>query len=310
MTTILAGSANRALGAAVAAELGAPLGALTTDRYPDGELRVRLGDGLLGGDVYIIQPTSPPVNEHLVELLIIADACRRACAERITAVVPYVGYARADERGACGEPITARMVADVMQCVGIARVIALDLHAPHVEGFFRAPIENVSAVPLLADTVRGCVDDAAVVVAPNVGRIALATRYATALGLPIAVVHGWGTAGTSRSAAGQHVAGDVDGRRCIIADDIIATGATMAATAHALRAAGALPGTTGVATHGLLLSGAIARMRAAGIDAVLTTNSVLPREQSSWFARTSSIAPMLAASIRQYEAAPSLVAHH
>ena len=153
---VFAGSANYALAADVARELGVELGACTIDRFPDGEVSIRIDTSVRGRDVFVVQPTSPPVNEHLMELLTFADACRRADARRITALVPYFGYARSDKRQGARSPVTARAVADMMQAVGIGRVVTVDAHTPQIEGFFHIPIDDLSAAPPLCAAL-GCV---------------------------------------------------------------------------------------------------------------------------------------------------------
>jgi ribose-phosphate pyrophosphokinase len=147
--TIFAGTANPTLAREIARELGVPIGASAIDRFPDGEVAVQLLEPVRRKEVFLVQPISPPVNDHLVELLALADACRRAVAERITAIVPYFGYARADKRHGRREPITGRVVADLLQAVGIAHVITVDLHTPQIEGFFHAPVDSLTAVPTL-----------------------------------------------------------------------------------------------------------------------------------------------------------------
>src|SRR5215218_3468633 len=169
--TVIGGTANLPLAEATARALGMRLGERAVERFPDGEVEVRLGESVRGHQVYIVQPTTPPVNDNLVELLLLADACRRASAERVTAVVPYFGYARSDRRHGAGAAVGARVVADLMEAVGVAEVITLDLHTPQVEGFFRVPVDGLSALPLLADAARGRLAPDAVVVAPDAGRV-------------------------------------------------------------------------------------------------------------------------------------------
>jgi len=167
---IFAGTANPDLARAVARELGVRLGACAVERFPDGEVSVRLEESVRGREVFVVQPTSPPVNEHLVELLAFADACRRASAARTTAVVPYFGYARADKRHGRREPITASVVADLFEAVGIAHVLTVDVHAPQIEGFFRIPMDSLTAVPALCEALGGRLHGGAVVVSPELTR--------------------------------------------------------------------------------------------------------------------------------------------
>src|SRR5688572_7106388 len=187
--TIFAGTANPHLAALIARELDVRLGASVVERFPDGEISVRLDEPVRGREVFIVQPTGPPVNEHLVELLAFADACRRASAERITAVVPYFGYARADKRHGRREPITASMVADLLQAVGVDHVVTVDVHAPQLEGFFRIPVDNLTAVPTLCDALRKHLPEKIVVVSPDAGRVSMASEYAHRLGTSVVVLH-------------------------------------------------------------------------------------------------------------------------
>jgi ribose-phosphate pyrophosphokinase len=176
--TIISGTANPALAKTVAGQLGTEVSACVVDRYPDGDVAVRLLASVRRKEVFLVQPTSPPVNEHLIELLALADACRRAGAARITAIVPFFGYGRADKRHGRREPIMARVVADLLQIVGISHVVTLDLHTPQIEGFFHAPVDSLTAVPTLCQALRERVPADLVVVSPDVGRMGMATRYA------------------------------------------------------------------------------------------------------------------------------------
>ena len=185
---VFSGTANRRLAQAVADELGAGLGECTIERFPDGEVAVSIAESVRRKAVFIVQPTAPPVNEHLVELLVFADACRRASAAQVTAVIPYFGYARQDKRHGEREPITARMVADVLQAVGINHVVTVDIHAPQIEGFFHVPVDSLTAVPTLCDSLRDRFPAGSVVVSPDAGRVKMATEYAHRLGGPVIVL--------------------------------------------------------------------------------------------------------------------------
>ena len=187
--TIFAGRANVALATSVAVEMGARLGACSVERFPDGELSVRLDEPVRGREVFIIQPTSPPVNDHLIELLAFADACRRASAAHVTAIIPYFGYSRADKRYGRREPITASMVAELLQVVGVNHVVTIDLHAPQIEGFFHIPVDSLTAAPVMVESLRRGLPADTVVVSPDEGRVCMATEYARLLGAPVAVLH-------------------------------------------------------------------------------------------------------------------------
>lgn len=178
---LFGGTAHPELATSIAHVLGVRLGACQVERFPDGELSVQLLESVRGKEVFVVQPTSPPVNDHLVELLAWADVCRRSTAARVTAIVPYFGYARADKRNCRREPITASMVATLMQAAGIDHVLTLDLHTPQVEGFFRIPVNMLTAVPTLCDKLRERLPEGTVVLSPDAGRVRLATAYAERL---------------------------------------------------------------------------------------------------------------------------------
>ena len=298
---IIAGSANAVLASAVAAELELPLSACTIERFSDGELSVRVEESVRGRDVFLIQATAPPVNDHLVELLLVADACRRAAASRIVAVVPYFGYARSDRRLGRRTPISARAMAELMTCSGIAHVVTLDLHAPQIEGFFHIPVDNLTAVPRLCVELHDVVPNDAVIVSPDLGGVRLAVEYGQRLGMPTAVCHKQRLSGTVVKVA--QVIGEVRGRPCVIIDDMITTGGTIAECARALVAAGAQPGFTVAATHGLFVEGAREKLAAAGVREIFATDSVAVEDGGVPPVHRISVAPLLARAIRH------LVAH-
>ncbi len=302
--TILAGTANPALAAAIARDLGVQVGACVIDRFPDGEVAVRLLEPVRRKEVFLVQPTSPPVNDHLVELLALADACRRAAAARITAIVPYFGYGRADKRHGRREPITGRMVADVLEAVGIAHVVTVDLHTPQIEGFFFAPVDSLTAVPTLCRALRDRLPPDVVVVSPDAGRVRLATLYAQRLGVPVVVLHKRRESGTETEVT--HVVGDVAGRPCLIVDDIVSTGGTVAESIRALLAVGARPEIVVAATHGVLLVGARDKLDQAGVREVWVTDTV-PVDDKDWArVRVVSIAPVIAGALERFLADGSI----
>lgn len=269
---VFAGPASPALGAAVARALGVALGKRVLERFPDGEWRVEVEDSVRGHDVYIVQATSPPVGENLLALLLLADACRRAGAARLTAVVPYFGYARQDRRASGRGPVGARLMADLIGAGRLSRVVAVDLHSGALEGFFELPLEHLTSVPLLAAAVRPYVPENGVVVAPDLGAAKLADRYARLLELPAAVVHKKRVSGDAVSVSG--VTGDVKGRVPILVDDMITTAATAVAAIEALLAEGCEPGIVLVATHGLFVGPAVERLAGVPIRRVIVTDSV------------------------------------
>ena len=292
---ILAGSANPTLAHAIAGLLGVAMGKSEVERFPDGEIHVEIRDTVRGHDVYLVQPTSPPADRHLLELLLLADACRRAGGLRLTAVVPYLGYARQDRRARGREAVGARVVADLFRAGKIDRVVAVDLHSGALEGFFAMPVEHLTAVPLLAEALRPSLDPQSVIVAPDLGAAKLADRYAHLLGLPVAVIHKVRVSGAEVTV--RAVTGEVRGRRPLIVDDMITTGGTIAAAVEALVAAGALPEATVAATHGLFVGAAAERLGKASIRRLIVTDSVVPSAEQPLVLERSSIAPLLASAI-------------
>jgi ribose-phosphate pyrophosphokinase len=301
---ILAGTANPELAAAIARELGVSVAGCVVDRFPDGEVSVRLLEPVRRKEIFLVQPTSPPVNDHLVELLALADACRRSAAARITAVVPYFGYGRADKRHGRREPITGRMVADLLEAVGIAHVVTIDLHTPQIEGFFFAPVDSLTAVPTLAGALADRLPPDVVVVSPDAGRVGLATRYAERLGAPVVVLHKRRVSGVETEVT--RVVGDVAGRACLIVDDIIATAGTVAEGVKALLAAGARPEMVLVATHGLFLPGAREKLDQSAVREVVVTDTVRVGDKDWPRLRVASIAPLVAGALKRFLADGSL----
>lgn len=270
--SIFSGTSNPRLAEAVAQALGVPLAAAVVDRFPDGEVTVHLQEPVRRKEVFIVQPTSPPVNDHLIELLAFADACRRASAAQITAVVPYFGYARADKRHGHREPITASMVAVLLQAVGINHVITVDLHASQIEGFFHVAVDSLTAVPLLCDAMRPRLPADTVVVSPDAGRLAMATDYAQRLQTSVVLLHKTRETGTKTHVT--HLVGEVRGRTCLIVDDMIATGGTIVESIETLLGAGARPGVLVAATHALWLEGAQQQLAAAPVAEVFVTDTI------------------------------------
>jgi len=304
LLTMFAGSGNPDLAAGVAREVGVPLGARVIERFPDGETFVRLEELVRSHQVFIVQPTGPPVNDNLVELLAFVDACRRAAAAHITVVVPYFGYARQDKRHEHQEPVTASMVAYLLQAVGANHVVTVDLHAAQIEGFFRIPVDSLTAVPTLSDAVRQYLPDNLIVVSPDEGRVKMAAQYAQRLNATMAVLHKRReTATTTRV---THVVGDVRGKACLIIDDMISTGGTIAEAIEALLAAGARPEIVVAATHGPLLESAREKLKHEGIRAILVTDTIKPVIRDWPKVHVVTMAPVIASAIRRLLASESL----
>jgi ribose-phosphate pyrophosphokinase len=295
--TILSGTANPELASAIAREFDASPGECAIRRFPDGEVSIDLREPVRRRQVFIVQPTSPPVDQHLIELLALADACRRASAGQITAVVPYFGYSRSDKRHGRHEPITASMVADLMQTVGIQHVLTIDLHALQIEGFFRIPVDSLSGVSILCRALCQNLSGGTVVVSPDAGRVKMATEYAQRLGTPVIILHKRRESGMKTAVT--HVVGDIRDRPCLIVDDMISTGGTIADAVAALLDAGAKPEITVAATHGLFLDGAREQLALPAIRQVFTTDTIRNSHRSWPDLRITSVAPLLADAIRR-----------
>jgi len=296
---LLAGSACPTLAHAVAEHLGIALDEAAVARFPDGELHVEVAPSLRGRDLFLLQSTSPPVETHLLELLLLADAARRSGTARLTAVVPYFGYARQDRRVRDGEAVGARVVADMLHGAGIERIVAVDLHSPTLEGVFSDPLEHVSAVPELAEALRDVPNG--VIVAPDLGAARLADRYAEVLDLPTAVVHKTRVSGERVRV--RRLTGEVAGRTPIIVDDMISTGATVEAALASVRAAGANAGAVVAATHGLLVGDAPARLARLDLARLVMTDTVAVPSAPGLPLHVRSVAPILASAIRRLAAA-------
>lgn len=270
--TLLAGRSNPALAKATAGELGKPLARSQLHSFPDGELHVQIEESLRGHDVYLLQSTSPLAETHLLELALLADACRRAGAARLTAVMAYFGYARQDRRASGREAVGARVLADLLAAARLDRVVAVDLHSGALEGFFSPPLEHLSAIPTLVDAARPLVDAHAVVVAPDLGATKLAERYAMALQLPVAMLHKVRVSGEEVHV--RRITGEVFDRSPIIVDDMISTGGTIAAAVTALREAHCGKEISVMATHGLFAGSAAERLSQLELRALVVTDSV------------------------------------
>ncbi len=290
---IISGTANPDLTSAVANHLGVDSAGVATERFPDGELRPTV-ESVCGDDVYVIQPTGPPVNEHVVELLLLLDACRRARAARITAVVPYFGYARQDRRTSDGQAIGSSVIADAIVRAGADRLVVIDPHTPGLEAQFRIPVETLTAVTTLCGELAGELPEDTVVVAPDLGAAKLAQRYASILHGPVAIVRKYRESGATVNAL--DIAGDVRGRPVVVIDDMITTGGTIEAAVELLRSRGAAQDITVAATHGLFVHAAAARLRDLNLRRVLVTDTVAPKNTAMGI-QVSSIAPTLALAI-------------
>jgi ribose-phosphate pyrophosphokinase len=301
---LFAGSANPRLTRAIADQMGLPLGACVSERFPDGEVAVQLLEPVRQKAVFIIQATAPPVNDHLVELMAFADACRRSAAARITAIMPYFGYARSDKRHGRREPITASMVATVLQAVGIDQIVTFDLHAPQIEGFFRIPVDSLTAVPTLCEALRQQLPADVLVVSPDTGRVKMATQYAQRLDCSVVILHKQRKSGSETEVT--QIVGDVRDRPCLIIDDMISTGGTLIRSIEALLQAGARPEITIAATHGLFIAGARDKLSHESVKAILVTDTVSPPDSPWPQLQVVSIAPVVAAVLQRFQADSSI----
>lgn len=292
---LFSGSANPDLTAAIARVLDHRVSPSAVERFPDGEMSLHLDEPVRGHAVFIVQSTSPPVTENVFQILAFVDACRRASAGRVTAVVPYFGYARSDKRHARREPIIASMVAGLLQSVGLDHLVTLDLHSAQIEGFFHLPVDHLTAVPMLCDELKHRLPPGTVVVSPDEGRVHMAGQYAQVLGLSSAVLHKHRESGAETRVV--RLVGEVRNRPCLIIDDMISTGGTIARAIEALLKAGARPEITVAATHGVLVEGARAQLSHPALREILVTDTVAPHEEHWPELRVVSVAPLLAAAI-------------
>jgi ribose-phosphate pyrophosphokinase len=293
---VIAGPASERLGLEVAELLQVQALPYECRRFPDGEMQVNLHESVRGRDVYLLQSTSPPVHQHLIELLLLADACRRAGAGRLTAVVPYFGYAR-QERRTERESLGARVAADVVATGHFDRLMLIDAHTPSIEGFFDVPIDHLTAVPMLAAAAKRSLPEHSVVVAPDLGAVKRAREYGRLLQLPIALVQKRRLSGSAVEA--HEVIGDVRGRVPLIVDDMLSTGGTIEAAIDALTIAGAIEPVTVAVTHGLLVGHARDRLHCLPIRRVIAGNTVPIEDEADSQFEIVSVAPLIASAVRR-----------
>jgi ribose-phosphate pyrophosphokinase len=295
---LVCGNSNRPLAEAIAAYLSLPLSRCIVRRFADMEIFVEVQENVRGEDLFVIQSTSFPANDHLMELLIIIDALRRASARRITAVMPYFGYARQDRKSGSRTPISAKLVANMIERAGADRVLTLDLHAGQIQGFFDLPTDNLFASPVMVRDIKERYDGSGpiTVVSPDVGGVVRARGLAKRIGAPLAIVD------KRRERAGEsevmNIIGEVDGTSCILVDDIVDSGGTLCNAADALLAQGAKD-VSAYITHGVLSGGAVARITASKLKQLVITDSIQPTEavRVSRNIRVLSIAPLIAEAV-------------
>ncbi|HTN61924.1 MAG TPA: ribose-phosphate pyrophosphokinase [Devosia sp.] len=294
---LVTGNSNRALAESVASYLELPLTDCTVKRFADKEVYVEVHENVRGEDVFILQSTSFPANDNLMELLILTDALRRSSARRITAVIPYFGYARQDRKSASRTPISAKLVANLITEAGVNRVVTLDLHAAQIQGFFDIPTDNLYSAPVMVRDIRdNCDNSNVMIVSPDVGGVARARATAQRIGADLAIVD------KRRPRAGvsevMNIIGDVSGKHCILIDDIVDSGGTLMNAAEALLKAGALE-VSAYITHGVLSNGAAEKIAASKLKELVITDSIEETDliRSAANIRRISIAPLIGEAI-------------
>jgi len=294
---VFSGNANPVLAAKICAALGSTPGSVSVKTFSDGEIHLQVQENVRGADCFVVQPTCTPVDHNLMELLLMMDALKRASAARITAVLPYYGYARQDRKDRPRMPISARLVANLIQTSGADRVLSLDLHAAQIQGFFDVPVDHLFAAPVMIEYFDSIGRRDLTVVSPDAGGVERARAFAKRLNAPLAIIDKRRT--DANVAEVMHIIGEVEGRQCLIVDDLIDTAGTLVKAAEALLGQGA-GSVTACATHPVLSGEAVERIEASKILEVVVTNSIPLSEEASRCSRikTLSVAPLLARAIQ------------
>ncbi|SMP51513.1 ribose-phosphate diphosphokinase [Anoxynatronum buryatiense] len=292
---IFTGNANPELAAEIASELGVPLGRALVSTFSDGEIAVNINETVRGADVYVVQPTCPPVNEHWMELLIMIDAMKRASAGRITAVVPYYGYARQDRKAKARDPITAKLIADLVTVSGADRILTMDLHASQIQGFFNIPVDHLLGVPILVEYFQKKKLKNPVIVSPDMGSVTRARNFAQYLEAPIAIIDK--RRPKDNVAEVMNIIGDIKGYTAILVDDMIDTAGTITEASKALKKFGALD-VYACCTHPVFSGPAIERIKNSDITELVAANTIpLPPEKQLDKIKTVTVAPVFAEAI-------------
>ncbi len=298
---VVAGRATTHLAADICHELGVSLGQTNVDEFANGEIHVRYGESIRGADVFIIQShtswNGSSINDAVMEHLILVDAAKRASAKRITVVAPFYGYARQDRKASGREPITARLLADLFRRAGANRLVSVDLHSGQIQGFFDGPVDHLTAMPVLIDHLSEIDADDMVIVSPDAGRVKVAERYTSLLNADLAIVHKRRAKDQKNMVAAKEIVGEVDGRTCVLIDDMIDTGGTIVAAAELLVQQGAKRVIVAT-THGVFSGPAIDRLKNAAIESVVCTDTLpLPSEKQIDKIKVLSVAPIIARAI-------------
>ncbi len=302
---VFSGNANIALAKEICQCMNIPLGNAVVGCFSDGEINVQIVDNVRGMDVFVVQPTSSPVNRHLMELLIMIDALKRASAARITAVLPYYGYSRQDRKVQPRVPITSKLVADLITTAGANRVLTMDLHAGQIQGFFNIPVDNLFAAPVILDHLRAKKFSKLTVVSPDAGGVERARAFAKRLDAALAIIDK--RRDKPNVAQVMHIIGDVKGHDCLLLDDMVDTAGTLTEGAMALRANGA-GSISAACTHAVLSGPAIKRINESALDELLTTNTIAldSKQQECRKLTVLSVAPILAEAINRIHEETSL----
>ncbi len=297
---VASGRAHPELAEEVAEQLNIELLPTTAYTFANGELYVRFGESVRGADVFVLQSHAAPINEAIMEHLVMVDAMKRASAKSITVVMPCYGYARQDKKHKGREPISARLMADLFTTAGAHRIMSVDLHTSQIQGFFNGPVDHLWAMPLLAQYVRSRVaPDNLTIVSPDAGRVRLADQWSDHMGAPLAIIHKRRDPAVPNQVKVHELVGEVEGRTCVLVDDMIDTGGTIVQAANALFENGAKDVLV-ASTHGLLSGPAVERLRDSGISEVVVTDTLPIPEEKRWDGLTVlSIAPLIARAIRE-----------
>jgi len=296
---LVSGRAHPQLAEDIAAELGSELVPTEARTFANGEIYARYGDSIRGADVFVIQSHCTPINEWLMEQLIMIDAAKRASAKRITVVAPFYPYARQDKKGRGREPISARLVADLFKAAGADRIMSVDLHAAQIQGFFDGPVDHLFAMPVLLEEFRKLDKSTLTVVSPDMGRVRVADVWSDKLGAPLAIIHKRRDPKIANQVTVHEIVGEVEGRVCLLVDDLIDTGRTIAKAAEALKKHGAL-GVVVAATHAVFSDPAVEILQSDFIDSVVVTDTLPIPEEKRWDRLTVlPIAPLIARAIHE-----------
>lgn len=302
---VFTGNANKQLGQEICDQLGTELGQCVVKQFSDGETWVEIQENVRGMDVFVIQPTSNPANEHLMEVLVMIDALKRASADRITAVMPYYGYARQERKVHPRTPISAKLVADLLTAAGANRIMSMDLHAGQIQGFFNIPFDHLFSMPILLEYMRDQLPDDLVIVSPDAGGAERARAYAKRLKSPLAMIDKRRPAPNVTEI--MHIIGSVEGQTAVIVDDMIDTGGTLAKAAEALKKNGARQ-VYACCTHGVLSGSAISTLMESVVEKVIVTNTIQPRPEVAACEKivSLSVAPLFAEAVRRTYSADSI----